>query len=127
MERKIGEIFECATGDMVVCERVSPRLGWCKGCIYSVNDGNNGSQRCADDKSLGSSCTAFTRSDGYNVVFKKIVTDRTLAGDIATLKRIAKEYPGKTIENVIAQLESRLSENMNAQNKSRRRRKTTHI
>lgn len=57
---------------------------------------------------------------------KKIVTDRTLAGDIATLKRIAKEYPCKTIENVIAQLESRLSENMNAQNKSRRH-KTTHI
>lgn len=125
MERKIGEIFECATGDMVVCERVSPRLGWCRGCIYSVNDGNNGSQCCNDDKSLGS-CAAFTRSDGCNVVFKRIVTDRTLAGDIATLKRIVKEYPCKTIENVIAQLESRLSENVNTQNK-RRRRKTTHI
>ena len=123
MERKIGEIFECATGDMVVCERVSPRLGWCKGCIYSASSGSE--SECGDDKSLGS-CAAFTRSDGYNVVFKRIVTDRTLAGDIATLKRIVKEYPGKTIENVIAQLEGRLRENTNAQNESRRR-KTTHI
>ena len=29
---------------------------------------------------------------------------------ICTLKRIAKEYPGKTIENIIAQLEARRNE-----------------
>ena len=33
---------------------------------------------------------------------------------IATLKDIAEEYPGKTIENVIAQLEARRKEVVNA-------------
>ena len=120
MERKIGEIFECATGDMVVCERVSPRLK-CKGCIYA----DKSESVCRADELIGA-CHPLMRSDGRSVIFKRIVTDRTLAGDIATLKRIAEEYPCKTIENVIAQLGSRLSENVNAQNK-RQRRKTKHI
>lgn len=29
---------------------------------------------------------------------------------IDTLKRVAKEYPGKTIENIITQLEARMKE-----------------
>ena len=33
---------------------------------------------------------------------------------IATLKNVAEEYPGKTIENVIAQLEARRKEVVNA-------------
>ena len=33
---------------------------------------------------------------------------------IATLKNVAEEYPGKTIENVIAQLEARRKEVENA-------------
>ena len=33
---------------------------------------------------------------------------------IATLKNVAEEYPGKTIENVIAQLEARKKEIENA-------------
>ena len=33
---------------------------------------------------------------------------------IATLKNVAVEYPGKTIENVIAQLEARRKEVVNA-------------
>ena len=33
---------------------------------------------------------------------------------IATLKNVAEEYPGKTIENVIAQLEARKKEVENA-------------
>ena len=33
---------------------------------------------------------------------------------IATLKNVAEEYPGKTIENVIAQLEARRKEVLNA-------------
>ena len=121
MERKIGEIFECATGDMVICERVLLRLK-CKGCIYA----DKSESVCRADELIGA-CHPLMRSDGRSVIFKRIVTDRTLAGDIATLKRIVKEYPGKTIENVIAQLKSRLIENVNAQNKSRRHRKTTHI
>ena len=33
---------------------------------------------------------------------------------IATLKNVAAEYPGKTIENIIAQLEARRKEVVNA-------------
>ena len=33
---------------------------------------------------------------------------------IATLKNVAEEYPGKTIENIIAQLEARRKEVLNA-------------
>ena len=37
-----------------------------------------------------------------------------LAAQIAILKEIAEEHPGKTIENVIAQLEARRKEVENA-------------
>ena len=37
-----------------------------------------------------------------------------LVAKIAILKEIAEEYPGKTIENIIAQLESRRKEVVNA-------------
>ena len=33
-----------------------------------------------------------------------------LVAKIAVLKEVAKEYPGKTIENIIAQLETRRNE-----------------
>ena len=33
---------------------------------------------------------------------------------IDTLKEVAKEYPGKTIENIIAQMEARRKEVLNA-------------
>ena len=33
---------------------------------------------------------------------------------IATLKNVAEEYPGKTIENIITQLEARMKEAKNA-------------
>ena len=37
-----------------------------------------------------------------------------LVAKIAVLKEVAEEYPGKTIENVIMQLEARLKEVNNA-------------
>ena len=37
-----------------------------------------------------------------------------LVAQIAILKEIAEEYPGKTIENIIAQLEARKKEVENA-------------
>ena len=37
-----------------------------------------------------------------------------LIAQIAILKEIAEEYPGKTIENVIAQMEARRKEVLNA-------------
>lgn len=38
----------------------------------------------------------------------------TLQEKIAVLKEVAEEYPGKTIENIIAQLEARRKEVVNA-------------
>ena len=37
-----------------------------------------------------------------------------LVAQIAILKEIAEEYPGKTIENIIAQMEARRKEVVNA-------------
>ena len=37
-----------------------------------------------------------------------------LVAQIAILKEVAAEYPGKTIENIIAQLEARRKEVLNA-------------
>ena len=37
-----------------------------------------------------------------------------LVAQIAILKEIAEEYPGKTIENIIAQMEARRKEVLNA-------------
>ena len=40
-----------------------------------------------------------------------IVSEYTrLEAHIAVLKEVAEEYPGKTIENIIAQIEARLKE-----------------
>lgn len=36
--------------------------------------------------------------------------DLKLHNQLTTLKEIAEEYPGKTIENIIAQIEARLNE-----------------
>lgn len=37
-----------------------------------------------------------------------------LAANISILKDVAKEYPGKTIDNIIVQLEARIKEVENA-------------
>ena len=37
-----------------------------------------------------------------------------LVAQIAILKEVAEEYPGKTIENIIAQMEARRKEIVNA-------------
>ena len=99
VERKIGEVFRCATGDMVVCVKDE---GMCKGCIHAKD------RNCRQDKLIGV-CSSHVRKDKTSVIFRKIDTDRTIADDIVILERIAEEYPGKTINNIIAQLKSRLS------------------
>ena len=56
------------------------------------------------------------RSDGKDVIFAKIeetmITSEytTLEAQIAVLREVAKEYPGKTIENIIVQMEARRKE-----------------
>lgn len=103
IERKIGEVFRCATGDMVVCVK-SHQEASCRGCIYA----HCACAMCGHDD-LSGICSARKRKDGNDVIFMKI-RKTSLANDIELLERIAEEYPGKTIENIIAQLKSRLSE-----------------
>lgn len=40
--------------------------------------------------------------------------DTDMARKICVLKEVAREYPGKTIENIIAQMEARIKEVVNA-------------
>ena len=50
-----------------------------------------------------------------NARIQALVTEYiTLLMQIATLKNVAAEYPGKTIENIIAQMEARRKEVVNA-------------
>ena len=50
-----------------------------------------------------------------NARIQALVTEYIkLLMQIATLKNVAAEYPGKTIENVIAQMEARRKEVLNA-------------
>ena len=101
IERKIGEVFKCITGETVMCVK-SPEMS-CRGCIYCSNC------ICSYDKSTGP-CSPNKRSDGNSVIFQVVNTRPSLAKDINTLERIAEDYPGKTIENIIEQLRSRLNE-----------------
>lgn len=71
IERKIGEIFRCATGDTVVCVKDE---GMCKGCIH-VKDRN-----CRQDKLIGV-CSSHVRKDKTSVIFRKIGINRTIADD----------------------------------------------
>ena len=102
MTREIGEIFECKTGDIVVCEEALLYYP-CIGCIY---EGTNEPHCQSTDKSIGE-CFHLRRSDDKSVIFRKIETDEIITDNIVILKKIAKEYPGKTIEDIIKQIEAR--------------------
>ena len=40
----------------------------------------------------------------------KTYEEKRLTTDLSVLRDVAKEYPGKTVENIIVQLEARLKE-----------------
>lgn len=63
IERKIGEVFKCMTGETVMC--VKDTSGMCKGCIH-VKDKN-----CRQDKAIGL-CSMSMRKDKTSVVFIKV-------------------------------------------------------
>lgn len=64
MERKIGEIFEDANGECIVCIKAIDR-GSCAGCIYLFD-----ARGCNDNKARGM-CDGEFRSDSEDVIFKK--------------------------------------------------------
>ena len=105
MERNIGEVFNF--NDDVKLKVIENNTR--DGCYFYTPDNCD----CLYD--VTGLCSR-ARSDGQDVIFAKIeetmITSEytTLEAQIAVLKEVAEEYPGKTIENVIVQLETRLKE-----------------
>ena len=109
MERKIGEVFKF--NDDVKLKVIENNT--CDGCYFYTPDNCDClGKRMYDVTGLCSRA----RSDGQDVIFAKIEETMTtpeyarLVERIVVLKEIAKEYPGKTIENIIAQMEARRKE-----------------
>ena len=73
------------------------------------------------DKETGNMKSFVREKSDFDIRFTAVriiepdLNDLWMAYIISVLKEIAKEYPGKTIENIIAQLEARRKE----QNKSK--------
>lgn len=109
MERKIGEVFKF--NDDVKLKVIENNT--CGGCYFYEPDKCDCLQKRMYD--VTGLCSR-ARSDGQDVIFAKIeetmITSEytRLEAQIAVLREVAEEYPGKTIENIIVQLESRRKE-----------------
>ena len=113
MERKIGEVFKF--NDDVKLKVIENNT--CGGCYFYEPDKCDCLQKRMYD--VTGLCSR-ARSDGQDVIFAKIEETMTtpeyarLEAQIAVLREVAEEYPGKTIENIIVQLEARKKEVENA-------------
>ena len=113
MERKIGEVFKF--NDDVKLKVIENNT--CDGCYFYEPDKCDCLQKRMYD--VTGLCSR-ARSDGQDVIFAKIEETMTtpeyarFEAQIAVLKEVAEEHPGKTIENIIAQLEARKKEVENA-------------
>ena len=78
---------------------------WVDAVIYQGKDKESGKTKCfVREKSDFDS--HFTEAGGIDLNLER----SWLFYQIYTLKEVAAEYPGKTIENIIAQLEARRNE-----------------
>ena len=109
MERKIGEVFKF--NDDVKLKVIKNNT--CGGCYFYTPDKCDClGKRMYDVTGLCSRA----RSDGQDVIFAKIEETMRVSdyarreAQIAMLREVAKEYPGKTIENIIVQMEARRKE-----------------
>ena len=109
MERKIGEVFKF--NDDVKLKVIENNT--CGGCYFYEPDKCDCLQKRMYD--VTGLCSR-ARSDGQDVIFAKIEETMTtpeyarLEAQIAVLREVAEEYPGKTIENIIVQMEARRKE-----------------
>ena len=55
-------------------------------------------------------CDCNWRSDGKNVKFKLLYHWKPLSDLLDALRQVAEDYPGRTVENIIANIESRIKE-----------------
>ena len=82
---------------------------WIDAVIYHGKDKESGKTKCfVREKSDFDS--HFTEVGGIDLNLER----SWLFHQIYTLKEVAEEYPGKTVENIIAQLEARRKEVVNA-------------
>ena len=110
MQRKIGEVFKFK--DDVKLKVIENDT--CDGCYFYNPDNCDCLQKRMYDVT---GLCSLARSDDQSVIFAKIedktmITSEytTLEAQIAVLKEVAEEYPGKTIENIIVQMEARRKE-----------------
>ncbi len=105
MHNKTGDLY------LLVNDKCKAKINreWVDAVIYRGRDKKTGKTKCfVRDKSDFDS--HFTEVGGIDLNLER----SWLFYQIYTLKEVAAEYPGKTIENVIAQLEARWKEFKNA-------------
>ena len=105
MHKKTGDLYYLGS------EKCKAKINgeWVDAVIYQGKDKETGKTRYfVREKSDFDS--HFMKAE----IIEPDLNDLWMAYIISVLKEIAKEYPGKTIENIIAQLEARRKEVLNA-------------
>ena len=101
MHKKTGDLYHLIDDEC----KVKINGEWVDAVIYQGKDKESGKTKCfVREKSDFDS--HFTEVGGIDLNLER----SWLFYQIYTLKEVAEEYPGKTIENIIAQLEARRKE-----------------
>ena len=101
MHKKTGDLYQ------LIDDECKAKINgeWIDAVVYQGKDKESGKTKCfVRDKSDFDS--HFTEVGGIDLNLER----SWLFYQIYTLKEVAAEYPGKTIENIIAQLEARRKE-----------------
>ena len=105
MHKKTGDLYQ------LIDDECKAKINgeWVDAVVYQGKDKESGKTKCfVREKSDFDS--HFTKVGGIDLNLER----SWLFYQIYTLKEVAEEYPGKTIDNVIAQLEARRKEVVNA-------------
>ena len=101
MHKKTGDLYHLIDDEC----KVKINGEWVDAVIYQGKDKESGKTKCfVREKSDFDS--HFTEVGGIDLNLER----SWLFYQIYTLKEVAEEYPGKTVENIIAQLEARRKE-----------------
>ena len=101
MHNKTGDLYQLIEDEC----KAKINGEWVDAVVYQGKDKESGKTKCfVREKSDFDS--HFTEVGGIDLNLER----SWLFHQIYTLKEVAEEYPGKTIENIIAQLEARRKE-----------------
>ena len=101
MHKKTGDLYHLIDDEC----KVKINGEWVDAVIYQGKDKESGKTKCfVREKSDFDS--HFTEVGGIDLNLER----SWLFHQIYTLREVAEEYPGKTVENIIAQLEARRKE-----------------